>query len=359
MKKIVLLFFILFMHYSCKKENAENTLITDYPKNIKIPDNMIWVSGKTFTMGAKKDDKFALAHEKPSHSVAVDGFFIDATEVTNAQFKKFVAATGYITQAEKPIDWNEMKKSLPEGTPKPADSILLPGSLVFNTSIKEVDNLQNYQQWWKWMIGANWKHPYGKDSSIEGKDDYPVVHVTIEDALAYCKWANRSLPTEAQWELAAMGNLENTIYSWGNTRKELEKKANTWQGIFPTKNTNKDGYELLAPVKSFPPNSIGLYDMAGNVWEYTLDWYNTDYYQELFTSGKTVKNPTGAVTANNPNNPYQKEKIIKGGSFLCNDSYCSSFRISARMGMTEDSSSDHVGFRTIATIEMIEKEQQN
>ena len=355
-KFYTLVLILLLVVLSCKKESENNTpsLVTDYPKTISIPEGMVWVPGKIFTMGAKEGDAFALSHEKPAHSVAVDGFFMDATEVTNAQFKKFVEATGYVTLAEKPIDWEEMKKSLPEGTPKPNDSLLLPGSLVFNETIQTVRNLQDYQQWWIWMTGANWRHPQGKNTSIEGKDNYPVVHVTIEDALAYCKWANRTLPTEAQWELAAMGNLENTIYSWGNSENEIEKKANTWQGNFPVSNTSEDGYSLLAPVKSFPPNSIGIYDIAGNVWEYTLDWYNVDYYQELLNTGLITKNPQGAKKANNPSNPYQSEKIIKGGSFLCNDSYCSSFRISARMGMTEDSSSDHVGFRTIATVEMLQ-----
>ena len=357
MKKIFVYTILLSLLLpSCKKSSTDTTeVVEDYPKNIKAPEGMVWVPGRVFTQGARENDSKALPHEKPAHSVAVDGFFMDETEVTNAQFKKFVDETNYITVAERPISWEEMKKSLPEGTPKPADSLLAPGSLVFNEDIKEVNGLNDYQQWWKWMIGANWKHPYGPKSSIEGKENYPVVHVTIEDALAYCKWANRSLPTEAQWELAATGNLKNSIYSWGNDENLIEKNANTWNGSFPISNSNKDGFTLLSPVKSYPANSIGLYEMSGNVWEYTSDWYNTDYYSELAAKDKPTKNPQGAATAKNPNNPYQKEKIIKGGSFLCNDSYCSSFRISARMGMTEDSSSDHVGFRTIATVDMLEK----
>ena len=345
-----IIFFIFFI--SCTKNDV---VITRYPKNIIIPYGMVWVPGNTFTMGAKNEDNLALPHEKPAHVVAVDGFFMDVTEVTNAQFKKFVDATGYFTTAERKIDWELMKKTLPEGTPKPHDSILAPGSLVFYEEIKEVNGLNNWQQWWKWTLGANWKHPYGPKSNINGKENYPVVHISYEDALAYCKWANRKLPTEAQWELAAMGNLKNSIYSWGNDKNKLDKNANTWQGVFPVKNIKKDGFTLLSPVKSFPPNSIGLYEITGNVWEYTSDWYNTDYYQELLNSGKVTKNPTGATKAKNPNNPHQAERIIKGGSFLCNENYCSSFRISARMGMTEDSSSDHVGFRTIATIDMLKK----
>lgn len=347
-----LLLFLLVMT-SCKHE--DETLITSYPEGLNIPEGMVWVPGSNFTMGASDSDNYALAHEKPAHPVAVDGFFMDQTEVTNAQFKKFVEATGYLTTAEKAIDWNEMKKMLPEGTAKPHDSLLAPGSLVFYKDIRSINGLENWQQWWKWVVGANWKHPSGPNSSIEGKDNYPVVHISYQDALAYCKWANRKLPTEAQWELAARGNLKNSLYTWGNNISELDKKANTWQGGFPINNMGTDGYQLCAPVKSYPPNSLGLFDMAGNVWEYTQDWFDVYHYEELFASGKVTKNPTGAKQANNPNNPYQAERVIKGGSFLCNESYCSSYRISAKMGMTEDSSSDHVGFRTIATIEMLRK----
>lgn len=356
---IFLLFFLVFT--SCKKnftnKNSDSDVITDYPKGLKIPENMVWVPGKVFMMGAKENDSLALSHEKPEHEVAVDGFFIDITEVTNAQFKKFVEATGYITTAEKAVNWEEMKKSLPPGTPKPADSILQPGSLVFYEGIKEVDGLNNYQQWWKWTAGANWKHPEGKNSSIEGKDNYPVVHISYQDALAYCKWANRRLPTEAEWELAATGKEEGSIFTWGNDIKKLEKSANTWNGNFPINNTKQDGYVLAAPVKSYPANSLGLYDMAGNIWEMTSDWFDVDYYEQLYNSGKTIKNPKGSANANNPENPYQKERVIKGGSFLCNASYCGSYRISARMGMTDDSSTNHVGFRTVATVSMLKNKK--
>ena len=351
-KSLIIILLFSLCYISC---NKNPNVIENYPKNFTTPQGMVWVPGAVFTQGARANDSKALPHENPAHSVAVDGFFMDATEVTNAQFQKFVKETGYLTVAERPVVWEEMKKLLPKGTPKPADSLLIPGSLVFNKDLKVINGLNDYQQWWQWMPGANWQHPYGPDSNLIGKENYPVVHVTIEDALAYCKWANRTIPTEAQWELAATGNLKNTIYTWGNDDSKLDFNANTWNGNFPLDNTNKDGYTLLSPVKSYAPNTLGIYEIAGNVWEYTLDWYNVDYYQELLESGKVTKNPKGALTANNPNNPYQKERIIKGGSFLCNDNYCSSFRISARMGMTEDSSSDHVGFRTIATIEMLEK----
>lgn len=353
--RVSILFLVLFTLLSCKNEQE---LLVIQPDSIKTPEGMVWVPGNSFTQGAREGDQMALPHEKPAHSVEVDGFFMDITEVTNAQFKKFVDATGYVTLAERPVNWEEMKKSLPDGTPKPCDSILAPGSLTFNKNVKQINDYNNYGQWWTWTSGSNWKHPQGKNSDINGKDNYPVVHISYEDALAYCKWANRRLPTEAEWELAAQGNLKNVIFTWGNDESKLNSSANTWQGKFPTENKPLDGYAYIAPVKSFAPNSLGLYEMAGNVWEYTQDWYNTDYYQELLSTGKTTKNPMGAIKANNPNNPLQSERIIKGGSFLCNASYCASFRISARMGMTEDSSSDHVGFRTVATVEMLQKSKK-
>ena len=334
--------------------NQENTLLTKKPTNIKIPDGMVWVAGKKFTRGAKDGDIYAMKREKPAHKVTVDGFFIDITEVTNKQFKKFVAETNYLTVAERPIDWEEMKKQLPQNTPKPHDSILQPGSLIFNKNVNAVVNMNNYFQWWTWKIGANWKHPEGPNSSLEEKENFPVVHIAYEDALAYCKWANRRLPTEAEWESAAQGTSVNAIFTWGNDVELLTENANTWQGSFPVKNESIDGFKLIAPIKSYDPNSNNIYDMLGNVWELTSDLFNINYYSELDVS-KNIINPTGAKTSFNPENPYQKEHVIKGGSFLCHESYCASFRISARMGTSFDSSSDHVGFRTVATIEMLSK----
>jgi formylglycine-generating enzyme required for sulfatase activity len=245
-----------------------------------------------------------------------------------------------------------MKKELPAGTKKPHDSILQPGSLIFNKNVKAIVNMQNYAQWWTWKIGANWKHPEGPNSNIDGKDNYPVVHIAYDDALAYCNWANRRLPTEAEWEAAAQGNDTKNIFTWGNDFSLLNSKANTWQGVFPVENESVDGFELIAPVKSYPPNGLGLYDMLGNVWELTSDLFNVNYYNKLDIS-TVIINPKGAKTSYSPDNPYQKEHIIKGGSFLCHESYCASFRISARMGTSIDSGSDHVGFRTIATTDML------
>lgn len=337
--------------FSCKKNDTSKNLVSS---TVKTPEGMIWVEGKTFLQGAKDDDSYAMPREKPAHLVTVDGFYIDATEVTNKQFKKFVEATKYVTVAERKIDWEEMKSQVPPGTPKPHDSILQPGSLIFNKNVKAVVNMMNYTQWWTWKTGANWRHPYGPESNIEGKDDFPVVHVAYEDAIAYCKWANRRLPTEAEWEAAAQGTNKDAIFTWGNDDSLLDSRANTWQGVFPSKNESKDGFEFISPVKSYPPNSIGLYDMAGNVWEITSDLFNQNYYKELDISNP-ILNPTGATVSYSASNPYQEERVIKGGSFLCHSSYCASFRISAKMGLAIDSGSDHTGFRTVATPEMLSK----
>lgn len=328
-------------------------LLIDLPEGIKTPKGMVWIPGGEFVQGAVPQDDIAMAHEKPAHKVAIDGFFMDITEVTNAQFAKFVKETGYITVAERAIDWEEMKNQVPEGTPKPHDSILQPGALTFKKTKTSVPNLYDFSQWWHWTIGASWKHPNGPDSSIKGKENEPVVQVSYEDALAYCEWAGRRLPTEAEWERAARGKKEGKIYSWGNNDTVLSQMANTWEGEFPVNNTMADGFETRARVRSYPPNDYGLYDMAGNVWEWTSDWYNTNYYKEVAAQNKITVNPTGAKTPYNPNMPYAKEKVMKGGSFLCNDSYCASYRVSSRMASSLDSALEHLGFRTVATVGMV------
>jgi formylglycine-generating enzyme required for sulfatase activity len=346
MKNIISLLLFIFIITSCKNKIDESKEIP------KTPDGMVWVPSKTFSQGAKANDKYAMPREKPAHPVKVDGFFIDKTEVTNAQFKKFVEETGYTTVAERPVEWEELKKELPPNTPKPADSILLPGSLIFNKNAGNVKNMNNYMQWWIWQNNADWQHPDGPNSNIEGKENHPVVHIAFEDAIAYCDWANRRLPTEAEWEAAAQGKQDDMIYTWGNDASVLNENANTWQGEFPSKNLIKDGYFSLAPVKSYPPNSIGIYDMMGNVWELTSDLFNVKYYESIETS-KVLLNPKGADIHFNPTNPFEVQHVIKGGSFLCHESYCASFRISARMGAGLTSSTDHMGFRTVATPKML------
>jgi len=341
-------FFILIsaIFFSCANNQGDKSI------SLETPDGMVWVEGKSYTKGAKQNDDYAMMREKPSHEVYIDGFYIDITEVTNNQFQKFVNETGYLTIAERQIDWDEMKKSLPPGTPKPHDSILQPGSLIFNDQIKTVENMQNYFQWWRWQKGANWKAPKGPGSSIDNKGSYPVVHIAFEDAKAYCEWANRRLPTEAEWESAAQGNYENAVFPWGDNVNLLNSNANTWQGDFPVKNESIDGYEMIAPVKSFPANSIGIFDMVGNVWEITGDLFNVNYYSEI-SAETDLKNLKGASSCYNPSNPYEIQYVMKGGSFLCHDSYCASYRISARMGVSIGSGSDHTGFRTVATPEML------
>lgn len=366
MKKFILFYSLAFI-ISCKHSGNENVnnesllsnsadttvqIVKEPPSHFSTPGGMVWIPGGKFFQGAVESDEMAMDHEKPAHLVAVDGFYMDSTEVTNAQFQKFVNETGYITIAEREINWEEIKQQLPPGTPKPHDSILQPGSLIFKKTEESVPNLYDYSQWWEWKIGASWKRPYGPGSSIEGKENYPVVHIALQDALAYCQWAGRRLPTEAEWEYAARGGKDKAVFSWGDNESRLTAMANTWEGEFPTVNTKADGFENKAPVKSYPPNSFGLYDMAGNVWEWTQDWYNVEYYQTALNGG-LLKNPLGANVPYNPNNPQVKEKVIKGGSFLCNASYCASFRISARMANSTDSAQEHLGFRTVATIEML------
>ncbi|MGB3144180.1 MAG: formylglycine-generating enzyme family protein [Maribacter sp.] len=335
------------------KAVSNHTILVQKPDSIAIPEGMVWVPGATFNQGAVAGDEMAMDHEKPGIEVKVDGFFMDATEVTNVEFQKFVEETGYITVAERALDWEEIKKQVPEGTPKPHDSILKPGSLTFKKSKSPVPNLYDFSQWWSWTIGASWKHPNGPESTILGKGDYPVVQIAYEDALAYCEWAGRRLPTEAEWELASRAGSFGTIYNWGNEENLLSKSANTWEGTFPVTNSKTDGFELRAPVKSYPPNAYGLYDMAGNVWEWTNDWYNTDYYKNAMAESISLINPQGAVSPFTPNNPLAKEKVVKGGSFLCSASYCASYRVSARMGSSMDSALEHTGFRTVASVAML------
>lgn len=308
---------------------------------------MVKIPSGEFMMGAS--DNEGRQDEYPQHKVKVNSFWMDATEVTNAQFKKFVMATGYITTAEKKPDWEEMKKQLPAGTPKPDDSLLVASSLVFNPPNHPV-SLNDASQWWAWKQGANWKHPEGPGSDIRGKDNYPVVQVSWDDAMAYCKWAGKRLPTEAEWEWAARGGLINAEYPWGNEAVEDGKpKANTWQGSFPYKNIKWDKFYSAAPVKSFLPNGYGLFDMAGNVWEWCSDWYRPDYYESI--KNKTSINPQGPPGSYDPMEPTIPKKVVRGGSFLCNAAYCKGYRVTSRMKTSPDTGLDHTGFRCVKDIE--------
>ena len=314
-------------------------------------EGMVFIQGGSFEMGSDGNIKadgekgYVGSDEFPKHQVEINSFWMDATEVTNIQFKAFVDATGYVTTAEIAPDWEEIKKSLPPGTPRPPDSVLAPASLVFIQTDGPV-LLQDYSQWWRWTIGANWRHPFGPGSNIEGKDDYPAVHISWDDAQSYCKWAGKRLPTEAEWEYASRGGQINQIYSWGN--EHINKgisKANSWEGDFPYNNELNDGYLYTAPVKSYLPNAYGLYDMAGNVWEWCQDWYHIDYYKMIVN--EISNNPNGPNESYDPDEPYIKKRVMKGGSFMCNDSYCSGYRNSMRMKSSPDTGSLHTGFRTV------------
>ena len=315
-----------------------------FGKPVDKHDGMVWIPAGIFMMGG--DNEQARKDEYPKHSVKVNGFYMDATEVTNAQFSEFVKATGYITTAEKDINWEEIKSQVPPNTPKPPDSVLKAASLIFVPTKSEV-NLNDYSQWWSWTRGANWKHPHGPGSDLVGKENYPVTHVSWDDAMAYCKWAGKRLPTEAEWEYAARGGLVNNTYSWGNFFDELGvSQCNFWQGKFPYLNLNKDGFIGAAPVKSFAPNGFGLYDVAGNVWEWCADFYNNDYYSQLGKSKLSI-NPKGPTKSYDPDEPLITKRVMRGGSFLCNDSYGSGYRVAARMKSSPDSGMEHLGFRCV------------
>ncbi len=347
---LMLFLFVLCISCNQKKQPKKTTqALTNQDNNIPEdgPPGMVWIPTGQFTMGALPSDPYARIDEKPAHQVALSGFWIDAKEVTNAEFKKFIEATNYITTAEQKPDWEELKKQVPPDTPKPHDSLLVAASMVFTPV--ETDNLFDWSQWWSWVKGANWKHPQGPKSSIVDKQDHPVVQVSWDDALAYLKWAGKRLPTDAEWEFAARGGLQNNLYPWGNN-SNIIAHGNTWQGTFPLYNSLKDGYFNTAPVGSYKPNGYGLYDMAGNVWEWTSDWYNAKYYQESANKG-IITNPKGANTPFDPQQPNVPQRIMRGGSFLCNNSYCSSYRASARMHTSPDTSQDHVGFRGVMTQE--------
>ena len=310
------------------------------------PPGMVWVPGGEFSMGS--DDADVSPAEHPAHRVRVDGFWMDQTDVTNAQFRAFVEATGYRTTAEVAPTLDEIMAHASPGASPPKAEDLVAGSLVFTPPDHPVP-LDDVRGWWKWTPGADWRHPEGPGSSLDGKDDHPVVHVSWFDAVAYAKWAGKRLPTEAEWERAARGGLEAKKYVWGDEPfSEDRPQCNTFQGHFPDHNTGKDGYLRTSPVKAFPPNGYGLYDMAGNVWQWCSDWYLPDAYAR--SAGGTAVNPTGPESSFDPRQ-RPAERAQRGGSFLCCVGYCFNYRPSARMGCTPDTGMSHVGFRCVKSPE--------
>lgn len=291
---------------------------------------MVKINGGTFEMGST-----SFQDAQPLHQVTVQSFYMDVHEVTNAQYEAFVKATGYKTVAERPLN--------PKDFPGADPALLVPGSAVFKAP-QQVQGLQNHLQWWEYVPDANWRHPEGPNSSIKGKENHPVTQLAYEDAEAYAKWAGKRLPTEAEWEFAAKaGKHQNETYYWGSEKLEDGKwLANIYQGEFPSKNTKEDGFETTSPVKSFPANAYGLYDMEGNVWEWCSDFYRPDYYQN-----SPKENPTGPSDSYDPQEPGAVKRVQRGGSFLCNDQYCERYKAGSRGKGEINSPTNNVGFRCV------------
>ena len=315
----------------------------------RTKEAMVWISGGTFSMGAQDPPQGAADRvgmkatddARPVHRVYVDGFWMDKTDVTNADFARFVAATHYVTQAERTPTAEEFPDAPPEN--------LAAGAVVFSAPSEPVP-LNNHLQWWSYVKGANWRHPSGPGSSIKAKDNYPVVDVSYDDASAYAKWAGKRLPTEAEWEFAARGGLAGQPYVWGAAfAPDGKQMANTFQGHFPDHNTAEDGFAATSPVMAFPANGYGLYDMAGNVWQWTQDWYRPDYYSQLAAAGGVSRNPTGPAHPFDAEEPGTAKRVMRGGSFLCTDQYCSRYMVGTRGKGEVSTGTNHLGFRCVKT----------
>jgi sulfatase modifying factor 1 len=315
------------------------------PPPADVPEGMVWIPGGEFSMGSN-DPRGALCggpdsmgDARPIHRVYVDGFWMDTTEVTNAQFQQFVRATSYVTIAERKPTQEEFPTAPPEN--------LVAGSTVFSPTPHAVP-LNDHFQWWRYQTGANWCHPEGPESDLKARDKYPAVHIAYDDAVAYARWAGKRLPTEAEFEFAARGGLSGKVYAWGDELRPAAKwMANTFQGQFPVKDTAEDGFAGIAPVAQFPPNGYGLYDVAGNVWEWVSDWYRPDTFARLAAQGGVARNPTGPDIPFDPAEPTEKKRVHRGGSFLCTDQYCTRYMVGTRGKGESSTGSNHLGFRCV------------
>ncbi|CAG9172747.1 SUMF1/EgtB/PvdO family nonheme iron enzyme [Cupriavidus pampae] len=317
------------------------------------PRGMVHVPGGDFLMGS--DHKLSQANERPAHKVHIDAFWMDRHHVTNAEFRRFVEATHYLTTAERAPDWETMRVQLPPGTPRPPESAMVAGAMVFVGTNGPVP-LREYWRWWRFVSGADWKHPTGPDSSIDGKDDHPVVQVSYEDAQAYAKWIGKRLPTEAEWEFAARGGLEQATYVWGDQfAPDGRQMANVWQGQqvqpFPVVSAKAGGATGTSAVGTFPANGYGLSDMTGNAWQWVADWYRADQFRREAVASAAPRNPAGPADSWDPSEPgvplSAPKRVTRGGSFLCNEDYCLSYRPSARRGTDPYTSMSHLGFRLV------------
>ena len=323
------------------------TIPNTTPASASTPDGMAWIPGGEFSMGVQNAPDMnevgmrATTDSRPIHRVYVDGFWMDKTDVTNEEFAQFVKATRYVTVAERTPRAEDFPGAPPEN--------LVAGSVVFSPPGHAVP-LKDHFQWWSYVKGANWRHPLGALSDIKEKGKYPVVHIAHEDALAYAKWAGKRLPTEAEWEFAARGGLSGKPFVWGDQFRPNGKwMANTYQGKFPVKGMDKgeDGFVGIAPVAQYPPNGYGLYDMAGNVWQWTSDWYRPDYYARLAAVGGVARNPQGPTSPFDPSEPTERKKVHRGGSFLCTDQYCSRYIVGTRGKGEVSTATNHLGFRCV------------
>jgi formylglycine-generating enzyme len=321
---------LLLLAACSKKKSPETHAGAPSP----APPGMVWIGAGEFSMGSNE-----FTDAQPIHRVAVDGFWIDSTEVTNAQFARFVEATHYVTVAERVPRAEDYPGAPPEN--------LVAGSVVFTPPPQDVP-LDNHFQWWSYVHGADWRHPDGPNSSIASRMDHPVVHVAYEDVEAYAQWTDKRVPTEAEWEFAARGGLDGKAYAWGDEFQPGGKfMANTYQGNFPIANTAEDGYAATSPVRAFPPNGYGLYGMAGNVWEWTADWYRPDTYAKRASTSAVVHNPTGPSDSFDPTEPGTVKRVHKGGSFLCTDQYCARYMPGGRGRGMVDTGTNHLGFRLV------------